>query len=112
MIFYKDGVQASSLSWDAPTTRTDGTAYGAESHAGYELGVNRNGEFTPWVSVPAAYDVTSWPLDELNISTPGTYEVALRTVDTGGLTSAWSNPLVFTAQLALPNPPTNLTILE
>lgn len=110
MIFYRNGELATTLRWVAPTTRADETSYGASSHAGYELGVNRNGAFTAWVSVPAAYDTTAWPLNELNITEPGEYEIALRTVDTGGLTSAWSSPLVFTAQLAQPNPPTNLSL--
>lgn len=110
MLYTRNGIAATSVSWDAPTSRTDGTLYDASQHAGYELGMSDPaaavGEFQPWVSVPAAYDVTDWPLNELNITAPGTYELALRTVDRGGLVSPWSNAIVITAEYAPPNAPT------
>lgn len=114
MIYERNGEVVTRLRWDAPTTRTDGALYDAAQHAGYELGVsdpaNPDDGFRSWVSVPAAYDVTEWPLDQLNITEPGQYEVALRTVDAGGLTSDWSTPLVYAARLAAPNAPTGLSV--
>lgn len=115
MIFKKNGVIATKIQWVAPTSRVDGSAYSAAQHAGYELGVsdpaNTTEGFAPFVSVPAAYNATEWPLDNLNIGEPDTYEVALRTVDTSGLTSAWSSPIVFTAEIASPNAPTGFDVL-
>jgi hypothetical protein len=106
MIFTKDGVERTSISWVAPTQRVDGTAYGASDHAGYELGVaDVTGNIQPWVSVPAGYDVTEWPLNELNINDEGAHTIALRTVDAGGRVSSWSTALVFTARVAAPNAP-------
>jgi len=115
MIFTKDGNTAVSFKWVAPTKRTDGTAYGTADHAGYELGVsdpaNSTDGFSPFVNVPAAYDITEWPLANLGIAEEGTYEVALRTVDKGGRTSKWSSPLVFDVGLANPNEPTGFGVL-
>lgn len=110
MIFETGGRAATILSWSPPTTRTDGSVYDAPQHAGYELGVNSGGTFESRVSVPAAFGVTTWALDDLNITAAGDYEVALRAVDTAGNASAWSNPTVFTARLAPPSAPTNFTI--
>lgn len=114
MIFTRNGEVATHLNWSAPTTRTDGSAYGDADHAGYELGISDPGNpadgFSPWVSVPAAYAVTTWPLDELNMYEPGDYEIALRTVDKQGGTSEWSSPLTFAARLAAPNPPAGLSV--
>jgi len=113
VIFIKNGVITTEISWEAPTERTDGAAYTAVDHAGYELGVaNAQGVFQPWVSVPAAYHITSWPLNHLNITTEGQHAVALRTVDTGGRVSVWSNPLLLTAMaVAAPNSPTDLSVI-
>jgi len=111
MIFEKSGVLATDINWTAPTARTDGDAYGAADHAGYELGISDGaGGYSPWVSVPAAYDVTSWPLNQLNLSTEGDHEVVLRTIDNGGRQSAWSTGVVFTVSLASPNAPTGVDV--
>jgi hypothetical protein len=111
MIFKKNGVEATKIQWVAPTEREDGSAYGATEHAGYELGTTDDlGVIHPWVSVPAAYDITEWPLDQLNISAEGEHTVALRTVDTGGRVSEWSAPVVFTVETAKPNAPTGFAV--
>lgn len=110
MIFEAGGAAATVLSWSPPTTRTDGSAYGAPQHAGYELGVNSSGTYESRVSVPAAFDVTTWSLNDLNITDAGDYDVALRAVDTSGNVSAWSNSTTFTARFAPPSAPTNFTI--
>ena len=110
MLFYKDTLPVTELHWDAPSARVDGTVYGATDHAGYELGVEESGAFIPFVSVPAVYSVTSWPLADLNFTEERAYSVALRTIDTAGRVSAWSAPVVFTVALASPNSPTNLRV--
>jgi hypothetical protein len=110
MIYYKNGVAVNSIQWAPPTTRTDGSAYGADDHAGYELGVGNDGIYEPWVSVPASYDITEWPVDQLNMNDEGDYQIVLRTVDTGGRVSEWSAPVNFTVTLADPNPPTGLDV--
>lgn len=104
------GDVATQISWTAPSEQADGTAYGDAEHAGYELGVIRDEGITPHVSVPAAYAVTDWPLDQLELDTEGQHEVALRTVDTDGRTSAWSASVLFTSELAGPNAPTGLLV--
>jgi len=114
MIFSRtqDSQPATHLQWDAPTARTDGTPYGAADHAGYVLGIadaTVTGGFREHVSVPAAYDVTEWPLDQLNITDPGIYMISLATVDVNGLRSAWADPFSFTASYAPPSPPTGLS---
>lgn len=116
MIFTKaDGTSVTELAWVPPTTRADGSSYGTADHAGYELGtsdpLNATDGFTAWVSVPATYDITTWPLDQLNMNTEGDYEVGLRVIDTKGRQSVWSNPALFTAALANPDAPTGLNVL-
>jgi len=86
MIYKRNNIEVTEISWIAPTEREDATPYTAAEHAGYELGVSVNGGgYTPWVDVPAAYDVTSWPLNELNLDDEGIYEIAMRTLDINGL---------------------------
>lgn len=115
MIFTdKNGNEATTLNWIAPTERTDGTRYGATDHQGYELGVSdpavENDGFVSFVSVPAKYEISKWPLDQLNMLSEGLYEVALRTVDSRGRVSPWSSPLSFSAGLAVPSAPTGLSV--
>ena len=110
MIYFKDGVQKTQIEWVAPTKRTDGSAYGDADHAGYELGVGSNGAYEPWVAVPAAYNITSWPVGQLNLNDEGDYEVVLRTVDKGRRVSAWSAPANFTVTLADPQAPAGLVV--
>ena len=114
MIFTRNGQVVTRMNWAAPTARADGSNYGAAEHAGYELGVSNPDDpadgFRPFVSVPAAYAVTSWALADLNMIEAGDYEVALRAVDTGGRTGAWSNPLLFNADLAAPAAPVGLSV--
>lgn len=114
MRFYNGNTPATRIRWTAPTTREDGSAYAASTHRGYVLGVsdpgNPNDGIRAHVSVPAAYDVSEWPLDQLNITEPGDYEAALATVDSDGQQGAWSSPFAFEARLAPPSPPTGLTV--
>jgi hypothetical protein len=93
-MFYKNDVRATQISWTPPTEYTDGSAYGSSDHAGYELGVLRDGQIQPHISVPATYDVTSWPLNELNLVEYGDHEIALRTVTQNSIVSAWSTTIV------------------
>lgn len=115
MIFERnDGAVATKISWIPVTEREDGSAYPAEAHYGYELGVsdpaNPNDGFTPKISFPTAYATSEWPLNKLDLTVPGVYEVALRTVAKDGGGSPWSAPLVFAARVPRPNAPTGLSV--
>jgi hypothetical protein len=111
MIYLKEGVPVTDLHWAAPTSRTDGSAYGTSDHKGYELGVEDiNGNISPWVGVPAAYEITSWPLSQLNMDEEGIHAVALRTVDSGDRVSEWSASVTFVAEVAPPKSPTGMAI--
>lgn len=115
MIFSVNGQSRTRFGWNPPTTREDGTGYGAADHHGYEIGLsdpnNPDDGFRPHVGIPAGYDVTAWPLAELNIEQPGTYELALRTIDRDMRPSRWSAPFTFAADLAPPSPPTDMQLL-
>lgn len=104
----KNGKELSAIQWMGPTERTDGTAYGAEDHAGYELGVYDVvlTDYKGWVTIPDAYQVNEWPLSELNLNEKGSYSIALRTVDKGGRVSVWSDPLYIEVTDARPKQPT------
>lgn len=110
-MFYKDGVVATTINWIAPSEYVDGSAYGSSDHAGYELGVVRVDGQPPvgHISVPAAYEITSWPLGELNLGY-GETRIALRTVARNGLTSMWSDSIVIESRDERePNAPVNFS---
>ena len=117
MIYTNEAGEVSNgiLDWDAVTTRTDGTAFTEAEYKNYELGTsdpdNPSDDFVPFVGIPAAYNVSEWPLDDLGFTTPGRKEIALRVVGNEGPPSGWSEPLVFIAALAPPSAPTGLRLL-
>jgi len=114
MIFEKAGNPVTEINWTPPTQREDGSPYEAQDHLGYELGFSDpndpNDGFLPHISFPTSLGTTSWQLNDLNITTEGNFEVALRTIDIGDKKSIWSNPSVFTAGQASPNPPTGFNV--
>lgn len=100
------GKPVENIKWKAPTTREDGTAYVATDHLGYELGVGGvSNTIAPFISVPAAYNIVSWPIAQLNLKV-GDHKVYLRTVPKVGVPSQWSSPLFLSAKLAPPSAPT------
>jgi hypothetical protein len=107
-MLYKNatGEAIDKISWKAPVTRTDLTLYDATEHAGYELGILHPGEAEPLAHIffPALYNTTEWPLAELSLS-DGRHELYLRTVDTHGLVSEWSDPIVVEVNFAPPGKP-------
>lgn len=107
----KDGTATTKLRWKAPVTRADLTLYTAEEHAGYELGIS-DGVTLPdaaHVSIPAAYHVMEWPLADLDLDLKsGVVSLYLRTVDTDGRVSDWSDPFEIEVDLAKPGKPLNL----
>lgn len=115
-MLYKDtaGNVATALSWNAVTTRVDGTPFGKNDFGGYELGTSNpevpDDPVTPWVSIPAAWDSTTFPLSELPLTDEGTWEVSLRVTDKSGQSSGWSAPVVFIVSLAQPSAPTGLSV--
>jgi hypothetical protein len=108
------GAIVTKLSWAAPTEHMDGTAYTDEEHLGYELGrvaPDKDFQMEAFVSIPAALDVTEWPLAELGIEQPGKLTVALRTVMKDGTVSNWSNSADFeVVPYKIPLSPSSLTV--
>ena len=116
MIYLNEAGEARNvLTWTPVTTRTDGTAFTEAEYKNYELGTSDpddpTDDFVPFVSVPAGWGVSEWPLDDLGFTTVGRKEIALRVVGKEGSPSGWSEPLVFTAALAPPSAPTGLALV-
>ena len=75
-----------TLSWDAPTTYTDGTAL--SNLAGYKIYVGTShGNYTRSIDVG---NVTTCTIDSLSLA-PGTYYFAATEYDSEGKESAFSN---------------------
>jgi hypothetical protein len=112
MLFRNEaGEIATGISWTPPRTRKDGTPYLPGEHKGYTVGrADADGVIKPFVSIPATFDVNTWSLDELNITEPGNYTIALATVDSTDHESDFSNTVNFIAAWALPNAPTGLNV--
>jgi len=86
--FPDDGVETSgraTLTWDAPTTRVDGSALSPDEIGGYEIGYGLVSDADPTIietDVTGVFEIENIP--------PGTYRFAVRTVDTAGSRSGWS----------------------
>ncbi len=94
------------ITWSDPTQREDGTSFGAADLRAYELGVvNAQGAPTVLLALPVAYGVGRSPIpDALRAVTGKPQSIALRTVDSFGLTSDWTAP-VEVAFVARPRAP-------
>lgn len=104
------------LSWEAPTTRADGSELRAEEIAGYRIYQAVDGEVS---DDPDAENVLVEVGTEKRISLdlmprhdPYSLRFAIRTVDTNGLVSALSTVIalpVVVKSTAPPSPPTGVT---
>ena len=83
-----------TLRWTDPTTRTDGSAFGAADFRAYELGASPDGSLTgatPLLSLPTAFGVGQSPIPTAVSDARNTPQwLHLRTVDANNLTSVWS----------------------
>lgn len=96
-----------TLTWENPTTNTDGTPYAPADNAGYELAIDGSGA----VGIPLAYG-TSFDLNSLTAFTSlksGSHSIALRVVSKQGVASDFSSAATF---LVTPTPmaPKNLAV--
>lgn len=90
-------VSASTINWEHPTERVDGSPLSVEEIAGYEIYCNDE-----LVSGDSPVTGTSW---ETSVLEPGTYQCTARTVDTDGLRSSHSQSIeVIVDEEALPAP--------
>lgn len=105
-------INPKTLSWQAPTTNTDGTPiqYALE----YELGVETNGAFVPQLTVPAQLnsDGRYEAAIEGMAFEYGQHTVAMRTFakDEPARKSVWSASVNFTLSRQIPNPPMDLAL--
>ncbi|MDQ2640753.1 MAG: hypothetical protein M3Y79_09275 [Pseudomonadota bacterium] len=81
--------------WTAPTTFTDGSAFGRTDLAGFELQLDDR----PAVSVPFTWNDAGkyeFDLGELELQPGRQYSARMLTVATGGRKSDWTAPVLFT----------------
>lgn len=86
----------SQLRWTDPTTRTDGSGFGASDFRAYELGISPAGDptgtVTALLALPTAFGVGQSPIPNLVADNRNTPQwLHLRTIDNNNLMSAWSN---------------------
>lgn len=95
------------IKWANPTAREDGTPYGQNDNAGYEITIDG----TPAVAIPTAW-ATEFELNTLDIVQGlkhGNHTAALAVVDKGGLKSGNSNAVTF-PKSSKPGAPTGLAL--
>jgi hypothetical protein len=83
-----------TIRWTDPSTRQDGSPFGASDFRAYELGAASNPTADPvaLLALPTAYGTGSSPIPSQVSDTRNVSQfLALRTLDNLGLTSAWSN---------------------
>lgn len=86
----------STLRWTDPTARTDGSAFGASQFRAYELGSSLAGDpaglVTPLLALPTAFGVGQSPIPTAVSDRRNQIQwLHLRTIDSNGLMSAWTN---------------------
>lgn len=85
-----------ALKWDTPTTRENGTPLARADIAKYEIEfVQQNGTKRGFKTAKATTNGYS-----LALTTPGTYLFHMRTYDTGGIISKWSNAVIAATKLS------------
>lgn len=102
------------LRWVGPTTYTDGSPFGEQDLAGYEVEVNDSGA----VALPVQFnpdnqyelELASLALVQAEDGAKRSFTVRLRVVATNGSVSDWSNSQTFELDLRVPNPPTGLLV--
>lgn len=80
------------LRWTDPTTRTDGSPFGAADFVAYELGSSPDGSnVTALLSLPTAFGVGQSPIPSAVSDVRNTISfLHLRTVAVGGQVSDWT----------------------
>jgi hypothetical protein len=106
-----------TIQWEPPTTRVDGQPLAPEEISHYDVScVVAGTEISP-VAAPVYEIPASGETHEHAVTYPdllpeyGEYSCALRTVDTDGLVSAWSNTVPLTWEPAAPGVPVNVLII-
>jgi hypothetical protein len=96
------------LTWTQPAKYTDGSAFGSQNFAGYELAIDGKAA----VAIPVQWtDSRNFSFDLLQLQlTLGKHTVQLRAVDKTGRKSAFSTPVPFEIG-PLPMSPEDLTVL-
>lgn len=98
------------VTWTNPTARTDGSALTAAQIGSTEVEYGTcSGTAFGTATGTSAVTGAGTALTILNLA-PGTYCFRARTHDTGNNLSAWSNIASKVVPLALPNPPTIVTV--
>lgn len=100
-------MQSHPMSWQNPTTDTDGNAYGQDDNAGYVIAIDGQ----PNVSIPLVYG-TSFDLGTLasiQVLKAGQHSAQLALVSKSGVTGAFSPPATF-SNFPTPAAPAGLTI--
>ena len=91
------------LSWENPTSYTDGTPLPPEKVSGIKIHVFKNGAET-YVTLPG---VTEWPID---VGAPGTQSAWELSAELDGMTSEKTAPLAYTEPFQTPVAPTRVAI--
>jgi len=101
------------FSWMGATEREDGTLYNPEERRGYNVYIFLVGFSPTEVTFTATSQVNdfSMPISDLgNPLAEGDWEMVITDVDTDGRESAYSTPITFSIVVALPKPPTGLSV--
>jgi len=98
--------QSKDFDWIPPTERVDGAPLADSEIAAYRILCNGS----QVVEVPNTGGTNSWQSPD-GAFPPGDYSCTARTVDTAGLVSEDSAPVVFTVDPAAPNPPSGLSVV-
>jgi len=91
------------LSWENPSTYTDGSPIPPEKVSGIKIHVFKDGAET-YVALPG---VVEWPIE---VGAPGTTSSWELTAELDGKTSAKTPPLSYTEPFPVPMSPTNPVI--
>lgn len=104
--------------WEPPTTRVDGQPLAPEEIAHYDVscvvsGTEISPVAVPVYEIPANAETHEHAVTYSDLLAEyGAYDCALRTVDTDGLRSGWSNTVTLTWEPAPPGVPVNVLVIE
>lgn len=105
--------RTATITWVPPDARTDGTPLGLDEIAGYVFSCRPDGatDHVDLIDImPGTLDTYVTTYQELFGDVTGTYQCAMRTVDTAGLESPLSDEVIV-RHLAGPNAPTDIEIV-
>lgn len=98
-----------NLLWLGTTEYVDGTPFGQQDLAGYEVEVNGEAAF----AIPVAWSVDntySFPVIDLPNRRQGSNVVRMRTAATNGQVSDWTDPVTF-QYASTPKAPTDVRVV-